>query len=154
MKPRIYLDTSVFGGYFDHEFAKFTIPFFELILAREFIILFSSLTRLELEPAPEKVKNLLKTIDIKLVEFIELDDVSSNLANQYINQKVVGKTSLPDCQHIAMATVNEADFLVSWNFKHIVNVQRIHGFNSINLGFGHKVLDIRSPREFNHYEKD
>ena len=148
------MDTSVFGGYFDHEFAKFTIPFFELILAREFIILFSSLTRLELEPAPEKVKNLLKTIDIKLVEFIGLDDVSSNLANEYINQKVVGKTSLPDCQHIAMATVNEADFLVSWNFKHIVNVQRIHGFNSINLGFGHKVLDIRSPREFNHYEKD
>jgi hypothetical protein len=51
-------------------------------------------------------------------------------------------------------TINRADFLISWNFKHIVNIQRIRGYNSINLKNGYKLLEIRSPREFKKYEDD
>nr|VFJ48364.1 MAG: hypothetical protein BECKDK2373B_GA0170837_102027 [Candidatus Kentron sp. DK] len=52
-----------------------------------------------------------------------------------------------DAQHIAMASVERADLLVSWNFKHIVNIQRIHAYNSVNLRLGYPILEIRSPLE-------
>jgi len=74
------------------------------------------------------------------------------LATQYIAEGVVGQTSLADCLHIALATINRADYLISWNFKHIVNVQRIRGYNSINIKNGYKELEIRSPRDFMIYE--
>ena len=50
--------------------------------------------------------------------------------------------------HIALATIHHADYLISWNFKHIVNVQRIRGYNIINMKNGYHMLEIRSPREF------
>ena len=65
-----------------------------------------------------------------------------------IAEKVVGQRSFADCLHIALATINRADYLISWNFKHIVNVQRIRGYNSINIKNGYKELEIRSPRDF------
>ena len=76
------------------------------------------------------------------------------LASEYITEKVVGKTSYADCLHIALATINRADYLISWNFKHIVNVDRIRGYNSINIKNGYKQLEIRSPRDFIKYEDD
>jgi hypothetical protein len=54
--------------------------------------------------------------------------------------------------HIALATINRADYLISWNFKHIVNIQRIQGYNAINIKNGYKQLEIRSPRDFMTYE--
>lgn len=79
-------------------------------------------------------------------------DEAVNLASGYIDEKVVGQTSYADCLHIALATINRADYLISWNFKHIVNVQRIRGYNAINLKNGYKLLEIRSPRDFIQYE--
>ena len=67
---------------------------------------------------------------------------------------MVGQTTIADCLHIAIATINSADFLVSCNFKHIVNIQRIRGFNAINIKNGYRQLEIRSPREFEKYEDD
>ena len=58
------------------------------------------------------------------------------------------------CLDIALATIHRADFLVSWNFKHIVNIERIRGYNAINIKNGYKQLEIRSPREFEKYEDD
>ena len=87
-------------------------------------------------------------------EFLEITDEAVDLATEYINQKVVGQTSYADCLHIALATINKADYLISWNFKHIVNVLRIRGYNSINIKNGYKILEIRSPRDFAIYEDD
>jgi len=140
MKPRLYLDTSVFGGYFDGEFSEHTIPLFERLRTNEFILLFSTVTQDELENAPEKVKNLVKGIKEEYTEFIEVTEEAVELASAYIDEKVVGQT------------INKADYLISWNFKHIVNVERIEGYNSINLKKGYKQLEIRSPREFEKYE--
>jgi len=138
VKQRIYLDTSVFGGYFDDEFEDHTIPFFERIKSGEYIVLFSSVTQDELELAPENVKVLVKSLRIDLSEFIDTTEEAIDLATEYITEKVVGKTSFADCLHIALATINRADFLVSWNFKHIVNVERIRGYNSINIKNGYR----------------
>lgn len=54
--------------------------------------------------------------------------------------------------HIALATVSEADVLVSWNFRHIVHLEKIRLFNSVNLEYGYKPIQIYSPREVATYE--
>jgi len=154
VKPRIYIDTSVFGGYFDEEFQEFTQPLFERIQKQEFILLFSTVTQDELENAPIRVQKLVRQLSAELTEFIDLTVEAIELANQYVAEKVVGQTSYADCLHIALATIHRADFLISWNFKHIVNVQRIMGYNSINIKNGYKQLEIRSPRDFMTYEDD
>jgi len=154
VKQRIYIDTSVFGGHFDEEFKEHTIPMFKRINEGEFIILYSSVTQDELENAPEKVKEFVKSLRADMTEFIDITDEAVDLATEYIKEKVVGQTSYADCLHIALATINRADFLVSWNFKHIVNIERIRGYNSINIKNGYQLLEIRSPREFEKYEDD
>jgi len=151
-KQRIYLDTSVFGGYFDSEFEEFTKPLFERISNGEFTIIFSTILEDELELAPEKVQKLVLGINNDNTEFVKETDSAVELATEYISESVVGKTSYSDCLHIALATINQADLLVSWNFKHIVNVQRIRGYNSINIKNGYRQLEIRSPRDLMDYE--
>ncbi|MFM8514620.1 MAG: hypothetical protein ACKOBI_12925 [Bacteroidota bacterium] len=84
---------------------------------------------------------------------VELTEEAVNLADTYIAEKVVGKTSREDCFHIALATIHKADILVSWNFKHIVNVFRIRGYNAVNLKLGYAQIDIRSPKEIINYEE-
>ncbi|MEO6731884.1 MAG: hypothetical protein ABIN01_11765 [Ferruginibacter sp.] len=97
MRQRLYLDTSVFGGYFDEEFAEFTIPLFERLDRGEFILLFSSVTQDELEDAPKNVRDLVTRIKKENTEFIEATDEAVNLATKYIQEKVVGQTSYADC---------------------------------------------------------
>ena len=150
-KLRIYLDTSVFGGYFDDEFQEFTKPLFERINKGEFKIIFSTMLETELELAPKKVRNMVSKIANDQTEFVEETDDAVELATEYITENVVGKASYPDCLHIALATLNQADLLISWNFKHIVNIERIRGYNSINVKNGYKHLEIRSPRDLMNY---
>ena len=154
MKQRIYIDTSVFGGYFDEEFSEHTIPLFERFNQSEFVLLFTAVTEEELEKAPKRVRTLVRELNAENTEFLDVTAEAIELATAYITEKVVGQTSFSDCLHIALATINNADFLISWNFKHIVNVQRIRGYNSINIKKGYKQLEIRSPREFRKYEDD
>jgi len=152
MKQRIYIDTSVVGGYHDIEFEAYTVPLFERIQNGEFIVLLSTVTQDELENAPIHVQELIKNMKKEYTEFLTISDEAVDLANEYISEKVVGETCYADCLHIALATIHRADFLISWNFKHIVNVKRIMGYNSINIRNGYKQLEIRSPRDFENYE--
>lgn len=151
-QQRLYIDTSVFGGYFDPEFKEFTKPLFDRINKGEFIILFSTVTQEELENAPERVQGLVIQLKANQTEFLEETGEAVDLATEYISEKVVGKTSFADCLHIALATIHRADLLISWNFKHIVNMERIRGFNYVNIKNGYKPLEIRSPRELMSYE--
>ena len=153
MKQRIYIDTSVVGGYFDVEFQEYTKPLFRQIRDSEIRIIYSEVTERELVNAPEKIKELVRDLPKEVVDFVELTEETIDLAQAYISEKVVGKTSFDDCLHIALATIHKADYLVSWNFRHIVNVERIRGYNSVNIKFGSAAIDIRSPREFIRYEE-
>ena len=154
MKQRVYIDTSVVGGYFDDEFSADTIPFFDRIKSGEMTIIVSDLLEAELLRAPEFVKELMPSIDNKHKENTKLSPEAIELADKYIDAKVVGKTSRADCQHIAIATICNADVLVSWNFKHIVNLERIRGYNGINLQSGYKMIEIRTPKEIFKYGKE
>ena len=113
----------------------------------EIICVYSDLCEVELENAPEKVKNHFLSLTKNLTEFVEITEEINQLAEEYINEKVVGETSIDDCRHIACATINKVDYLISWNFKHIVNVFRIRGYNAINIKNGQIQLDIRSPKD-------
>jgi predicted nucleic acid-binding protein len=151
-KQWIYLDTSIFGGLYDEEFKEFTEPLFERIKNFEFKIIHSNVTEQELENAPERIKATIKLLPENSTKFVKSDIETINLAKKYIEEGVVGATSYADCLHIALATKHNANILVSWNFKHIVNVVRIVGYNSVNTAEGYKPIDIRSPRELMNYE--
>ncbi|MBU1374229.1 MAG: PIN domain-containing protein [Bacteroidetes bacterium] len=152
MRQRFYFDTSVFGGVFDKEFEEETLQLFERVRLGKIVCLFSDLAESELLRAPEKVVTFFRSLPIENTERVLVNPEIIELATKYIEEKVVGQTSFDDCLHIATATLNKADILVSWNFKHIVNVYRIRGYNSINLRMNYLSLEIRSPKEILEYE--
>lgn len=150
-KDRIYIDTSIVGGYFDVEFEFETKLLFERLEKKEVIFVISDLMEIELEQAPDKVKNLLYNFSNDSFERVNLTKEAQELGQLYVNEKVVGQSSIEDCYHIAMATINNVDVLASWNFKHIVNFARIKGYNSVNLKSGYKLLEIRNPKDLVEY---
>lgn len=152
MIKRIYIDTSVVGGQFDKEFSADTVPFFDAVFNRQFIVVISDLLEAELLRAPQQVSDFLTTLPFQQIEKIRLTKDAASLADEYIKAKVVGPTSRADCQHIAMATLIKADVLVSWNFKHIVNLDKIRGYNGINYQLGHNMIEIRTPKEIISYD--
>ncbi len=154
MKQRIYIDTSVVGGYFDEEFKETTIALFNRLENGEVIFTVSELLNLELINAPQKARELLYNYSADKFERLELTEEAIKLADKYIAEKVVGKTSVEDCRHIALATINKVDVLASWNFKHIVNLDRIKGYNSVNLRLGYQMIEIRSPKDLLNYGND
>jgi predicted nucleic acid-binding protein len=154
MKQRFYFDTSVFGGVYDIEFDEPTIQLFEKVKLGEVICIYSDLTIGELDNAPQRVRDFFATLPIENLEAVKMTDESLALARNYIAEKVVGETSFDDCVHIALATIHKADILVSWNFKHIVNVYRIRGYNAVNLRQGYTTLEIRSPKDIIDYEDE
>jgi len=100
------------------------------------------------------VKNLLDELPSEVKLQVKLTQDAAILADKYIEAGVVGMTSRADCQHIAIATLSRAEVLVSWNFKHIVNLNRIRVYNGINYQNGYPMIEIRTPREIQHYEND
>ncbi len=133
MKSRIYIDTSVVGGYFYDEFKEATQSLFQRFENRKITFVISDLHELELTYAPVHVRQVLAKYAMDRFEYVKLIEEAVQLANEYIKYiigKVVGKTSLEDCRHIALATIYKVDVLASWNFKHIINLDRIKGYNS------------------------
>ena len=148
---KIYIDTSVLGGYFDVEFQVPTRELFEIIKRGEYQVVISDITEGELLNAPENVRTLFNDLGIDY-EIVNLNDDSIALASEYVRENVVNQTSFNDCLHIAIATIARLDLLVSWNFKHIVNINRIHGYNGINIKNGYPSIEIRSPKDLINYE--
>jgi len=153
-QQRIYIDTSIIGGFFDKEFEKETKMLFRRLENKEIIFVVSTVLGKELENAPLNVKNLLNNYDENSFERVDLTDEAKELADKYIAENVVGRTSLDDCRHIALATIAKVDILASWNFKHIVNLIRIRGYNAVNLKNGYATLEIRNPKELIDYGKE
>lgn len=144
---RFYFDTSVFGGVFDTEFEKESIILFERVNLGQIQCIYSDLTENEISKAPERIRTFFRDLNKDRKQLVKVTPEAFQLAQTYISKNVVGQTSLDDCIHIAVATLNNVDVLVSWNFKHIVNVHRIHGYNSVNLQLGYNPLSICSPKE-------
>ena len=146
-KARVYVDTSVFGGTQDEEFEEASKSFFERVKAGEYTILISPVTAGELEEAPDSVRQVLRDVPREAIEDIAVDQEVQALAHAYVSDGGLPEAAAGDALHVAAATVAEANLILSWNFRHIVNYDRIQRFNAVNLMNGYRTLDIRSPLE-------
>ena len=153
-KQRIYIDTTVVGGFFDAEFKKETVMLFKRLENKEILFVISDVLTGELEDAPERVIKLLDEYDDDCFEKVPLTEEARELVDKYIAENVVGRTSYNDCCHIALATIHRVDVLASYNFKHIVNLVKIRGYNGVNLKNGYPTIEIRNPKELIDYGKD
>ncbi len=147
IRLRIYTDTSVIGGCFDDEFKEYSNRLFDGFVSGSMVAVISAITLNELIEAPAKVRVKLDSIPRDNIEHVLLTKEAGELARKYIESGVFSNNQLIDAQHIAIATVERVDVVVSWNFKHIVNLTNIHGVNSVNIREGYPLLEIRTPRE-------
>ncbi len=147
MIQRVYLDTSVIGGYLDKEFQEWSRKLFDEFKTGKKIAVISDVTLNEIENARKEVRDLLKLIPEKSKEYVLNDEEAEALAKAYLKEGAITRKFYEDALHIALATINKVDVLVSWNFKHIVNLDRIKKYNGVNLKHGYIILEIRNPRE-------
>jgi hypothetical protein len=150
---RIYVDTSVLGGCFDREFAPWSRSLVEDFRQARFKPVFSDVTVAEVQRAPEPVRNLLAELG-PLGETIAISPEADELVRAYEDRRILGPRWRNDMLHIALATIAEVDVLVSWNFKHIVRLDRIRLFNAVHLETGYKPIAIYSPREVTTHGED
>src|SRR5690349_11582655 len=129
---RIYVDTSVIGGYHDEEFAAASRRVIEAARDGRIVLLVSEMVMLELVGAPPVVQSVFDGLPVEAREFVMVDDAVTSLRNAYIEDGVVGQGSQEDATHVAAATVARADAICSWNFKHIVRLEKIKAYNEVN----------------------
>jgi len=147
MSIRAYLDTSVFGGTQDKEFATSSMRIFGYVMDGRIEALISQTTITEIGNAPAPVRRVLEEIGDDRITMVELDERVENLAYAYVDRGVLAARHIGDALHVAAATVGGAHVILSWNFKHIVNYRRIGKFNAVNIELGHSAIEIRSPLE-------
>jgi hypothetical protein len=146
-RMRVYVDTSVFGGVFDELFSMPSRRFLDYVRQERYIILISSITFDELQGAPDHVRRLIEEMPDGSYEEITIDQEVIKLAEAYIAADALGSSMENDALHVAAATVAKADAILSWNFKHIVNFDRILKFNGVNIMNGYAQIPIHSPLE-------
>ena len=149
---RVYVDTSVVGGCFDEEFREPSRRLFDAFVRGNHTLLLSHLTATELEGARQEVQDVLEQVPDAHIEDIRPSEGAERLALAYIDAGALAPSMQADAEHIALATLAEADVLVSWNFKHIVNARRIQICNSVNVVREHQSIDIRSPQEIEYHD--
>ena len=154
MKQKVYIDTSVIGGCFDSEFEEWSNRLFDDFKSGKRIAVISDITLDELSDAPEHVQENFRKIPEDNLEIIISDNESRKLADLYVLEGVVSMKFYEDALHIAISTINQVNVLASWNFKHIVNLDRIRLYNAVNLKNGYTMLEIRNPREILKFSED
>jgi predicted nucleic acid-binding protein len=151
--PFLYLDTSVIGGYFDDEWQEPTRALWRQMEAGKWRFLSSSITFDELACAPENVRDLFEET-FPPDALVPVSVEAEQLAAHYIAQAVLTPKYTDDARHVATCTVARIDYLVSWNFRHLVNVQREAGFNAVNLLQGYPPIRIINPLELIYGDQD
>jgi len=150
---RIYIDTSVIGGCHDPEFAPWSNGLMKDFRLGNFTPVLSRTVALEVIGAPEEVRKTYAELLNLDHELLELTPEATALADLYQRRDILTPKFYDDGLHIALATIAEVDVLVSWNFKHIVHLDKIRLFNAVNIEQGYKPLQIYSPREVTNYEE-
>lgn len=142
---RLYADTSVFGGCFDDEFALPSRRLFAAIASGKFKLVISELIINELSNAPEKVQRMLTSLSPALIETTEINAEVLALSGHYLSAAIVTPRSENDAVHVAAATVARVNAIVSWNFKHIVALDKMPAYNRVNIAHAYDILTIITP---------
>lgn len=146
-RDRIYCDSAVIGGCFDSEFKADSRRFIDAVKNGRIVMLISEVVLQEILQAPEKVQDLLASIPTSSVERVPLNQEVIELRNAYVAAGILGAKWIDDATHVAAATVTRADAIVSWNFAHIVRLDKMKSYNQVNLINGYGILTIISPKE-------
>jgi hypothetical protein len=144
---RVYIDTSVLGGCFDPEFARWSNALIDDFRTGRLKPVISEITTAEITDAPAEVQELSADLLALKPEIIVITSEALALADAYQEHGILTPKFYADGLHIAVATIAEVDLLVSWNFRHIVRFDKIRLFTAVNLERGYKPLAIYSPRE-------
>ncbi len=151
-KTKLYLDTSVPSFLFaddSPEKREATIQFWDILKMGLYDIVISDILLTEISrsevPSSQQLEDRLAEIILKIVSVNE--DIYS-LAQKYIDEGIIPQKYQDDALHVALATYNEVDALISWNFKHMVNLKTIRGVNGINRMLGFKELEILTPQSW------
>ncbi|MBF0572053.1 MAG: PIN domain protein [Candidatus Omnitrophica bacterium] len=151
--PKVYIDTSVIGGCFDEEFKDWSNLLMDNFRMGYFKPVVSQTVAFEIRKAPEQVRRKYEQLVGEYeAPVLTIDEDCEKLVKAYQRHKILNNQFIDDMTHIAIATVNEIDILVSWNFRHILRYNMVSQFNSVNIDEGYKPLAIHSPREVA-YEK-
>ena len=148
-RPRVYLNTSVIS-YLDQQDAPEkmaeTREVWKLLKKGNYDIYISTMVTEELsrckEPKKKILFNYLDEIEYKLVR---VDKEIVALAEKFIDFGILKEKSFEDCRHIAAAIMSNCDVIVSWNFKHIVNINTIRGIKVVTTLEGYKDILIYPP---------
>ncbi len=151
-KLKLYLETSVWNFYFADdapEKKEATLQFFEQVKKGKYEIFISEIVLNEIgKAAEEKIIKLLDLIKQYQPVKLEVNDEILNLAEKYIAEEALPERAVNDSQHAAIATFFELDALISWNLKHLANLQKMEKINGINLKEGYpKRLELITPLE-------
>ena len=150
---KVYVDTSVFGGFFDRGFSEPSKVFFDEVKKQRFTLVTSAVVQAEIEPSPEKVRKLLDEM-ITMADMAHVDSAALALQESYLKEGIVTANSSDDALHVALATTAKCDLIVSWNFKHIVHFEKIPKYNTVNILQGYSKIGIFSPLEVIAYEDE
>lgn len=148
----IYADSSVIGGCEDPEFAAGSLALWQRFAEGTHTLVLSTHTLRELVQAPAAVRARVDQVPTDHMIVLPDSEEAFSLADAYIQRGIVGPGSHSDALHVALATVGRVDILVSWNFRHIVNLSRVRLFHSVNLERGYSLIEIRSPQEVLDYD--
>jgi predicted nucleic acid-binding protein len=148
---KLYLDTSVFGSLFDFDDPRrieITKNLLEEVKKVTFEAFISPLVVAEISKAPEDVKDgLISTIGELELPLLTETEEAAKLAQDYIQEGIIPQRFRDDARHIAIPVVYNLDALISWNYKHMVNLKVKRMVNAINLRLGYKLIEILSPEE-------
>lgn len=150
-KLKLYIDTSVWNMALekDRVHSETTNDFLKLVTKENYLLIVSNLVMAEIARANDfRRKELSNLIEKYKPLLIYSDESVTSLANSYTLEKLIPVRFRDDAIHIAIATINHCDFLVSWNFKHIVKASTIKGVHGINFKEGFGMLEIVSPSQF------
>ena len=142
-KLRVYVDSSVIGGAFNTRIAEATKPFWDAFFRGEIVIIASDILADELRNAPQRARDFFDSLSPAQIERVVSTKESEKLAAQYVAENVVTESSLDDCAHIALATLANADVIVSWNLKHMV--KRSEEYKKVNAKLGYPQINIQTP---------
>ncbi len=147
-KIKIYLDTSVISAKFDDrnpDRKELTENFFVIIGQYDPYI--SRITIAEIENTPDDALKSKMKESVKGFNVLEISDAIENLAQQYVKDEAIPKKYQEDAYHIAFAVINEVDYLLSWNFKHVVKQKTRAIVNMVNTINRYRNIDIITPAE-------
>ncbi len=149
MVKRIYVDNSVIGGLHDPEFAHHTEQLFHEFKIGLYLPVISKITFDEIKGAPQRVVDSFQDL-AEIAEWVEVPEDAVELSRVYLKEGRFTPRMQTDTLHIATASVHRVDVLVSWNFRDIVNLNKIVIYNAVNLKMGYPQIEIRNPREIIH----